>query len=149
MRIELLKGSLCMSLTYQSTQLLNSLRIWTKHFKTKQGHNEIAKFYNSSMIGNLEKVLYVHFTNPIYQKKNVMWYTTFDQNHYKPPFISSHHFIKFFLHLLPLAPFLWICPHHNIKTNQKKILYYVFYSLILWKKLSIYISLQKKEKIFQ
>ena len=51
-------------------------------FWKKEGHNEIAKFYNSSMIGKYIESPICTFYNPNLSGKNVMWYTTFDQNHY-------------------------------------------------------------------
>ena len=130
MRLEQLKGSLCMSLTYQSTQLLNSLRIWTKHFEKKKDTMKLPNFTILPWSETRKKspIIICKFYKPNLSGKNIMWYTTFDQNHYKKPFISSHQFIKFFLPST-LAPFLWIYPHHNttIKTIKK---IYTMYSTL-------------------
>ena len=67
---------------------------------------------------NRKKVLllYVNFTNPIYQEKISCDTLLLTKITVKTTFISSDQFIKFFLPS-PLAPFLWIYPHHNtIKT---------------------------------
>ena len=92
-------------------------------------------------------IIICKFYKPNLSGKNIMWYTTFDQNHYKKPFISSHQFIKFFLPS-PLAPFLWIYPHHNttIKTIKKSILCILLFNLMKKNCQSIFLCKKKKRK---